>query len=93
MFLRSLQETALSALKTFPVVVILGPRQVGKTTLAKILLKKQKKETHHLDLENSTDYFSIVSGSEHYLETFQDSCVLIDEIALVQGRVSPGPGR
>lgn len=77
---RSLQETALRALKTFPVVAILGPRQVGKTTLAKILLKKQKKETHHLDLENSSDYSSILSGAEHYLETFQDSCVLIDEI-------------
>jgi predicted AAA+ superfamily ATPase len=35
----------------FPVLGIVGPRQVGKTTLARLLSKKINKETIFLDLE------------------------------------------
>ena len=36
---RKLQDDIVRLLKQFPAVSILGPRQVGKTTLAKILCK------------------------------------------------------
>jgi len=46
---RTLTKTILKAIKTFPAVVVTGPRQSGKTTLLKILFSK----THHfVTLEN-----------------------------------------
>jgi uncharacterized protein len=41
-------------LKTNPVVALLGARQIGKTTLAKLYAEKSKKETLYLDLELET---------------------------------------
>jgi len=37
-------------LREFPAIALLGPRQVGKTTLALSLIKKQKKKTLYFDL-------------------------------------------
>jgi len=45
-------ETILSLLGRYPVVGLIGARQVGKTTLARLIIKKTKRETHYFDLEN-----------------------------------------
>jgi predicted AAA+ superfamily ATPase len=42
-------------LRQFPVVAILGARQVGKTTLAREFQKTWKQPTHRFDLENPAD--------------------------------------
>jgi predicted AAA+ superfamily ATPase len=42
-------------LKTFSVVGIIGARQVGKTTLAKMLARTLKKQITYFDLENPED--------------------------------------
>ncbi len=44
-----------SLLKQFPVVAILGARQVGKTTLARELQKARKQPAHTFDLERQSD--------------------------------------
>ncbi len=40
-----------------PVVALLGPRQCGKTTLARMYIKelKRKKKIHYFDLEDPED--------------------------------------
>ena len=43
------------ALKQFPIVTLLGPRQVGKTTLARQLAALWDGPTHHFDLEDPDD--------------------------------------
>lgn len=43
------------SLKYFPAIGIIGPRQVGKTTLVKAVLKEQKTGVY-LDLEFSSDF-------------------------------------
>ena len=48
-----------------PVVSIIGARQVGKTTLAKSLIKKHK-NTVVLDLEKSSDR-QIIKNTENFL--------------------------
>ncbi len=44
-----------TGLKLFPVVALLGPRQVGKTTLARQLAAQWDGPTHHFDLEDPDD--------------------------------------
>ena len=44
-----------SLLEQFPVVALIGARQVGKTTLAQILTQHWDDQTHHFDLESPLD--------------------------------------
>ena len=48
-------RTILQRLRSFPVVGLLGPRQIGKTTLAQQVAKGYKGAAHWLDLENPAD--------------------------------------
>jgi hypothetical protein len=47
----ALRERILRALRRSPVVALLGPRQVGKTTLARDVADRWNGEVHHFDLE------------------------------------------
>jgi len=67
-------------LKEFPVIVILGPRQVGKTTLIKSITSSLKKKSHYLDLEKQSDFGVLNRDAENYLTAYQNDCVLIDEV-------------
>jgi predicted AAA+ superfamily ATPase len=49
---RILEQTILKAIKTFPALVVTGPRQSGKTTLFKMLFSK----THTLVSLEDPDY-------------------------------------
>ena len=40
---RALEETVLKTSRTFPVVLVTGPRQVGKTTMLKKLMEPERK--------------------------------------------------
>jgi predicted AAA+ superfamily ATPase len=42
-------------LKEFPVLALLGPRQVGKTTLARQFAAEWRGPHHHFDLEDPDD--------------------------------------
>ncbi len=65
-------------LNGFPCVAIVGPRQVGKTTLAK-KIQKGFRESIYLDLEFQKD-FNKLDDAETYLQQFQDQLVIIDEV-------------
>ena len=45
----------LRRLRNFPVVALLGARQIGKTTLAGLAAKQYKKPVHRFDLEDPID--------------------------------------
>ena len=64
----------------FPAVVLLGPRQVGKTTLAKQCAAER--EGIYLDLESQRD-LSKLSDPEDYLSQREDKLVILDEIQRV----------
>ena len=63
----------------YPVVGILGSRQVGKTTLAKMIRERMKKKVIYLDLELPSD-LNKLQDPELYLSRFEDTLVIIDEI-------------
>lgn len=44
-----------SLIRQFPVVALIGARQVGKTTLAQMLMRQCGEETHFFDLESPLD--------------------------------------
>ncbi len=77
---RHIEKQILQLLKEFPAVAILGPRQVGKTTLAKSLSKKIKKEITYIDLERKSQFDNLELNAENYLETYKNDCVVLDEI-------------
>ena len=49
------QDRILGLLKSFPVVAILGARQVGKPTLAQQIVKTYRGRGERLDLEDPAD--------------------------------------
>ena len=79
MIKRILQRKVYKALGTMPVVALLGPRQVGKTTLALEIAKSIDKESAYLDLELDSDLAKL-SDPEAYLRRFEDKLLIIDEV-------------
>jgi uncharacterized protein len=75
------QTTAqvLADVEQFPVVALLGPRQAGKTTLAKSLQNRLPKPSLYLDLELSTDLDKL-RNAESFLSQHVDKCVILDEV-------------
>jgi predicted AAA+ superfamily ATPase len=65
-------------LKSYPVVGIIGPRQIGKTTLARQVAKQQQRPTAHFDLEDARD-LARLSDAEMTLEPLR-GLVILDEI-------------
>ncbi|MEQ9301441.1 MAG: ATP-binding protein [Cyclobacteriaceae bacterium] len=64
-----------------PVIGILGPRQVGKTTLVKEYAKRLDKEWVYIDLEKPSD-FQRMLDPELYFSSNQDKCIIVDEVQL-----------
>ena len=65
-------------LKSYPVVGIIGPRQIGKTTFARQVAKQHKGSTTHFDLEDDRD-LARLSDAEMALEPLR-GLVILDEI-------------
>lgn len=78
MITRNLLNTVSKSLSTFPVVGIIGPRQVGKTTLAREL-KTQFSNSVFLDLELPSDVNKL-QNAELYLKENSSSLIILDEI-------------
>jgi len=60
-----------------PAVVLLGPRQCGKTTLALEIARQQN--SVYLDLEDERDQAKL-SDPNKYLEDHEDELVILDEV-------------
>ncbi len=74
-----------TALDRFPVVALLGPRQVGKTTLALALADEMEPErSRYLDLESPSDRARL-TDAEAYLEAQRGRLVILDEVHRVPG--------
>ncbi len=63
-----------------PAVVILGARQVGKTTLALQLAKNSEKESLYLDMESNRDVAKLGDDAETFFEYHHDKLIVLDEI-------------
>ena len=79
MIQRLITQRILRDLAWSPIVGLIGPRQVGKTTLARYLQTLMSKPTIYLDLELQEDWFKL-EDAQSYLAGHVDKCVIIDEI-------------
>ena len=77
-FPRILTEAIKTSLKYNPATAILGPRQCGKSTLVKHLLKNED-QTVYLDLERPSDLRKL-ENPEWFLSSQLDKLVCLDEI-------------
>ena len=84
MIKRKTEKQLLQLIGLFPAVCVLGPRQVGKTTLVKRLAKTVKKPVLYLDLERAADRLKL-QDAESYLAQHMDKCVIIDEVQFMPG--------
>lgn len=77
MIKREKQSEIRELLAAFPAVVLLGPRQVGKTTLALELVKKY--ESIYLDLESEEDRAKLANPA-YYFSDHTDKLIILDEV-------------
>jgi len=66
-------------LQQFPVAVIVGARQIGKTTLAQKLAETINKESIYLDLELPSDKNKL-QNAELYFSYNRSKCIILDEV-------------
>jgi predicted AAA+ superfamily ATPase len=80
MLRRLLEDKIIQALTTMRVVAMLGPRQVGKTTVALESAKnKLDKDVVYLDLERDSG-LGRLNEPETYLQRFANKLLIIDEV-------------
>ena len=78
MIKRRIQEDIAKNLKQFPAVGLVGPRQSGKTTLAKMIVDKINYPAIYLDLENPQDLQKL-DDAQLYLQQFNKHLIILDE--------------
>ena len=78
---RQISNRILKRLKEMPAVALLGPRQCGKSTLARFLLSSID-DTLYLDLERSSDRMKL-QDAESFFNANSNVLICLDEIQRV----------
>ena len=66
-------------LDQFDSVALLGPRQVGKTTLAREIAAGAGQKTRYLDLESPSDR-QLLDDPDSYFSAYADHLIILDEV-------------
>lgn len=70
----------INKLNDFPALVLLGARQVGKTTIAKKIAELSQKEFIYLDLESLKDVNKLNDDPETFFSYHEDKLIILDEV-------------
>jgi len=74
------EREVVQSLNSFPVTAMLGPRQCGKSTLAKHIIA-EREDTVFLDLERPSDLRKL-TDPELFFHTHADKLICIDEVQI-----------
>jgi predicted AAA+ superfamily ATPase len=77
---RRLEAKLQESLRSFPVTGLLGPRQCGKSTLARYVVA-DRMDTVYLDLEKPSDLRKL-DDPEFFFHTQKDKLICIDEVQM-----------
>lgn len=75
---RTIESTVKNMAKSFPVVMITGPRQVGKTTLLNMLIKESEEKINFITLDNLDARKLAIEDPKLFLRTYRTP-LIIDE--------------
>ena len=75
---RTIEKSLNSLIAKFPVIMITGPRQVGKTTLLNYFANNSNKKINYVTLDNLLIRQQAIEDPELFLRTYE-SPVIIDE--------------
>lgn len=75
---RTIEKTIKEMANTFPVIMVTGPRQVGKTTLLNNIIKQNDKNINFVSLDNLDARRLAVEEPELFLRTYKTP-LIIDE--------------
>lgn len=78
MITRHKHQEAKEIMDDFPVLGLIGPRQIGKTTLAKTLMADFS-DAIYLDLESPADAIILENAEQFFLDNI-DKLIVIDEV-------------
>lgn len=76
---RTLETEILKLSTFFPAVAVVGPRQVGKTSLVKAIQNKLDRPSIYLDLENPSDLAKLENPAL-FLDPLANQTVILDEV-------------
>jgi len=79
MIQRQISSQLSGLMQQFPAVGLIGPRQSGKTTIAKLFQKQWKRKCVYFDLESPSDLRKFYDA-ELFLKAHEGVCVIIDEV-------------
>lgn len=79
MITRHQQQRLQQLMQQFPIVGLIGPRQCGKTTMAKLWSKQQAQQAIYFDLESPLDVRNF-SDAEFFLLQLTKEKIIIDEV-------------
>ncbi|TAF83962.1 MAG: ATP-binding protein [Sphingobacteriales bacterium] len=77
---RDIKAEIIETLENFPAVMLYGPRQIGKTTLAKQISADFSKKGHYFDLEKESDFYALQTNAYDLLQGLKDDIVVLDEV-------------
>ena len=75
---RNIEEEVIKTSKSFPVILVTGPRQVGKSTLLSFIASKISNNFNYVTLDNYNDRILANEDPELFLETYKTP-LIIDE--------------
>lgn len=75
---RTIEKTVLNMANTFPVVMITGPRQVGKTTLLNMMMQKNNVKVNYVSLDDINVRALAIEDPELFFRTYKTP-LIIDE--------------
>ena len=78
-YTREIENEILQSIANNPVTAIVGPRQCGKSTLARQIAEKTGNEYLYLDLERPSDIKKL-DDAEWFLGSQKDKLICLDEI-------------
>ncbi len=79
MIKREIFDLVHRRLAQFDSVALVGPRQVGKTTLARVIAAGTGQKTRYLDLENPPDR-QLLDDPDSYFSAYADHLIILDEV-------------